>query len=184
MSMFKTRKNFTYTTCFYYILTTIVQYLHSQVFLLFFITRVQSLHFYIHTLCFWCYVYKARVQCLHFYLHTPRVLLCLHYESARFTLLFTYTTSMFVIFTSRERNIYTFIFIHHMFLLFLHHGSAMFTILFTHTTCFCYVYISELQCLHFYSHTPRVFCYVYLTRVQCLHFYLHTPSVFVMFISR
>jgi hypothetical protein len=134
-----------------------------------------------HTTCF-CIIYTTRVQCFPFYLHIPRV---------------------FVMFTSQECNVYTFISNYHVFLLSLHHGNAIFPLLFTHITLFCYVYITGLQCLHFYFqilhifvkftlrkcnispfiYTLRVF-YVYISRMQCLHFYFHIPRVVVKFTSR
>jgi hypothetical protein len=71
------------------------------------------------------------------------LLLCLLFGSAFFTL-FVHTARAFVMFTSLECNVYTFIYTHHMFLLSLHLENAMFTLSFTHTTCFCYFYVSRV----------------------------------------
>jgi hypothetical protein len=108
-------------------------------------------------------------------------------------------------FTSRECNVYTFIYLHTMLvLLCLHPEDAIFTLLFTYTMRFCYVCITRVQFLHFYLRilwgfvmfTSREcnvytlftytmgFCYVQILRVQCLHFYLHKMLVFVMFTIR
>jgi hypothetical protein len=103
----------------------------------------------------------------------------------------------FVMFIPRVCNVYTFIYITPVFLC-LHNRSVMFTLLFTHTMSFCYVYLSGVQCLHFYFYRTHIFVvftwhkcyvytfiyahtcfyYVYLTLVQVLHFYFIPQVVF------
>jgi hypothetical protein len=99
-----------------------------------------------------------------------------------FTLLITYTT--YVMFTSRECNVYTFIYIHHVFLLCFPHECALirYTFIKYHTD---FVIYEKLECI--------VYTFIYLHRVfficshhesAMLHLYLHKLCIFIMFASR